>query len=624
MKSNDEQFKAVNDSERENLKDSSNLDQLSKEDLNDIEDKTTQEQKTVTNPNSFDYENLSEEDLNKKLIDINKEETIYEFLEEVKEIKRLYKIIYWKKVETKKEEFCADGDKEEFFNYRKDDLDNSFDELFQKLEHKKDQYFKSIQEAKELNLEKKKQIVESIASLIDNTEYSVGEAINQFRELQTKWKSIGMVPKINVKEIWEEYNRNTEKFYNYVKIANELRDFDFKKNLELKLSFCDKAEELIEREDIIEAFNELQKLHEQWKSVGSVPRESKDLIWERFKAATQIINKKYQNFHEEYRKEKKRILELKRILISEAKEIEYSNLENFKEWNVVTDKFVDLQNRWKESGYISNKEGNRLFKEFRDICDKFFNEKREFYGAVKDEYKENLIKKLNLCEKAEQLKNSTDWKNTTNKLIQLQKQWKNIGPVAKEETESVWKRFRGACDTFFDARTKYYDGVEGDYETNLDQKLKLLKEIESFELGSDSNENIKKLKEFQSSWSQIGFVPFKEKDRIQNKYTNAINKLYDNLKLDKDNAELEKFKLKIDAVVQLEDAEDKLLVERNKISNKMKQLETDVALWENNIGFFSSSDSSSSYIKNMENKIKKGKEMLLTLAEKLKIIDSIA
>jgi hypothetical protein len=503
-----------------------------------------------------------------------------------------------------------------------DPLEESLKNLLKKYRDLKSELNHKIEHEKQKNLQEKYKIIDEIKELVNRKE-SINDTFHQFRELQNRWRAIGVVPQGNLKDLWDTYHHYVEIFYDYIKINKELRDLDLKKNLELKLSICEKAEELLLEPSIIRAFKVLQKLHENWREIGPVPNEMKTDIWERFKSITSKINKKHQDYFENLKQSQKKNLESKTVLCERAEDINNVEVKSSKEWEQLYQEMIELQKIWRTIGFAPKKDNNRIYNRFRAACDNFFNHKREFFAQNKEEQMNNLQMKTDLCIQAESLKDSTEWKSATEDLINLQKKWKEIGPVPRKQSDQIWKRFRAACDHFFNRKSQYFDTIDTKYEENQKLKLELIAEIEGYVPTENPEENFQKLKDFQRRWSEIGFVPIKAKEEIQKKYRDAINKQFDNLKVDESKKNMLRFKNKLDNISHKPKSDNKLRFERDKYINKLKQIESDIVVWENNIGFFAKSKNAESMIAEVQRKIQQGKEEIKTLEDKINMIDSM-
>ena len=535
------------------------------------------------------------------------------------------KILFYKKLkgesEERKNKFLEGGGKIEEYRQWVDPDDARVKHLLEKYKEKKTDYNK-IQEAEKYeNLKKKYDIIDKIKELV-NREESINKTFHEFRSLQNEWHSIGVVPQTSLKDLWENYHHYVEIFYDYIKINKELRDLDLKKNLEAKILLCEKAEQLLLEPNPVNAFRFLQDFHNQWREIGPVPQESKNEIWERFKEATSQINKRHHEYFEKQKDEQKKNLDAKIALCEEVDAINLQEIKNFKEFDEKADKVVELQKMWRTIGFAPKKQNNKVYQRFRDSCDAFFEKKRGFYADNKETQLNNLQLKTELCVQAETLQESADWKITSDALIKLQEEWKEIGPVPRKQSERLWKRFRKACDHFFNRKTEFFAALDTSYEDNLKAKLAIIDELEKFEPGSDVQAAFERLKDLQRKWTDIGFVPFNLKDEITNKYRLSINKEFDKLKIGDEDKSILKYKTKLDNLKANPKASRKVRNERDKFFTKIKQLESDIVLWENNIGFFAKSKNADTMIKEVEDKIDSAKKLIKTLEEKVKMIDS--
>jgi hypothetical protein len=523
-------------------------------------------------------------------------------------------------LEDKKKHFIEEGGLEQDFKVEESPVEITMKELLNEYRDKRQTYTKNLESEKETNLNTKYEIIDSIKDLI-NSQESLNKTFHDFRNLQERWREVGPVPQGKVKDLWEKYHYYVEAFYDYIKINKELRDLDFKKNLEAKLKLCERAEELLLEPSVVEAFRKLQVLHDQWREIGPVPADKRSDLWERFKEATSKINHKHQEYFVKLKEEQKKNLQEKSVLCEKAEELAAAEPETAKDWEEKSKELIELQKIWKTIGFAPKKHNTKIYERFRAACDIFFNKKREFFAHNREEQENNLQLKTELCIQAEAIAESTDWKKTTDELIKLQKRWKTIGPVPIKQSDKIWKRFRAACDNFFNNKSEFYSNIDSTYKDNLKLKEQLLEEIEAFKEGSDVAENLKQLKDFQRRWAEIGFVPIKQKDTIQEKYRELLNTKFDQLKLNEDDKALLKFRSKIENIASKPNANRRLSMERDKCFNKLKQLENDITLWENNIGFFSNSKNAESMITDVERKIKDAQNKIEILNEKLNILD---
>ena len=480
------------------------------------------------------------------------------------------------------------------------EIENIFKDIYNAYKKERSEYNRQLEKDAEENLKLKEAVIADLKELVEKQE-DVNETFPKFREIQERWRNIGQVPPQNYRNINDTYQLYVEQFYDMVKINRELRDLDFKKNLEAKEEFCALAEKLAENEDVIAAFKELQKLHEQWKEFGPVAKEFREDIWNRFKAATAVINKKYQAFFEGIKEQQTENLNKKTALCEKVEEIAAREVNGSNEWNAFSKEIEEIQQEWKTVGFAARKDNQKVYERFRAACDNFYARKREYYMDYKDGMNSNLEKKIAICEQAEQLKTSTEWKKAADQFISLQKQWKEIGAVPRKKSEQLWKRFRAACDEFFAARDKNAK-PENDFYGNLKAKLRLIEEIKAYELKGDESDAAA-MAEFQKRWNEIGFVPFKEKDNVAKAYKEALAKFPSNRPARRSRP----------ARPQLS--------EKERLIQQYNALEQDIVTYENNIGFFSMSKNSEPLIKQMQEKIAKSKEELKALAAQIKALN---
>lgn len=518
--------------------------------------------------------------------------------------------------EQKRREFTEGGGAPEDFVPQPDADEAHLKELFAEYRRRRAEYLANIEKEKEENLRTKLQIIEELKELVNGNE-TMNSTFNAFRELQQRWRETGIVPQTNVKELWETYNLHVENFYNYIKINKELRDLDLKRNYETKVQLCEAAEALMLEPSIVTAFRKLQDLHDQWRETGPVANEYKEALWERFKEASTRINKQHQEYFEKLKEEQRHNLELKTELCVKVEELSSEILTTRKEWNKASERLIEIQKVWKTIGFAPQKDNARIYERFRNACDKFFEQKREFYEQLKTEMDTNLQLKTEICEQAESLQESEQWKKTTDELIALQKRWKEIGPVPRRYSDAVWKRFRAACDRFFERKSAHFSGVDARHEENLQAKLALLTEMEAADISEGGFEMIK---EFQRRWNEIGFVPLRQKDEVQQRYRAVVDGMFATLRGGERERSMDRFRVKVS---DMKGSGDKRLrFERDRLYNKVKQLESDIATLENNIGFFSRSKNAEAMIREVEAKITKAKQEMADTIEKIKLIDS--
>lgn len=569
-----------------------------------------------------DYSILTEVELINAMRDLLENHAEEDIKADVDSIKLNFYKKHRAQADEEKKKFVEDGGAEEDFEASNAPYENDLRNLLKDYRQIRTKQHRELEDEKEENLQRKYEIIEEIKNLVNRKE-SINKTFQEFRELQQEWRDIGLVPQSKLKDLWETYHHHVENFYDYIKINRELRDLDLKKNMEAKINLCEKAEELLVEPSVIKAFNILQKYHEQWREIGPVPRDKKEELWERFKAATSKINKKHQAYFEGRKQEQKKNLEAKTVLCEKAEEIANHEIKNHKDWDKKSRELIELQKVWRTIGFAPKKDNNRIYERFRSACDKFFDAKREFYAQNKELQMNNLQLKTDLCVQAEALKDSTDWRKTTEEFIHIQKKWKEIGPVPRKHSDAIWKRFRAACDFFFDNKSEHFHHVDEEQVENLQLKKDLIEEVKNFEPSKDDEADLQQIKEFQRRWTDIGYVPFKEKDAIQNEFRDAINNHFDSLKIDEQKRNLLRFKTKMSNISGGTRGNNKMRYERDKYVNKLKQLENDLILLNNNVGFFANTKNAESLIDDVNRKIQETQEKIEFLKEKIRIIDSM-
>ena len=484
------------------------------------------------------------------------------------------------------------------------EIERGFKALYNAYRKERAEYNREQEKEREHNLELKEAVIKDLKALLEKQE-DVNRTFPEFREIQNRWRAIGQVPVQSFRDLNDTYQLYVEQFYDMVKINRELRDLDFKKNLEVKTGFCEQAEKLAESDNVVEAFKELQRLHEQWKEYGPVAKEFRESIWDRFKAATAVINKKYQAHFEGLKEQYAENLAAKTRLCEQVEEIASKENIAAPEWNTLSKDIEEIQKQWRTIGFASKKENQKIYDRFRAACDKFFERKRDFYAGYKENMNSNLEKKIALCEAAEALKDSTDWKKTASQLINLQKQWKEIGAVPRKKSEQLWKRFRAACDAFFNERDKNVK-PENDFYGNLKAKQHLVEEIAAYSLTGDEDADADAMNAFMQRWQEIGFVPFKEKDAIAKSYKDALQSTFGDLVSRTRKTRYAKAPKN----------------EKERLVQKYLKKEQDITTYENNIGFFAMSKNSEPLIRQMQDRIEQAKKELEELKEQIRAIDS--
>ncbi len=584
------------------------------------------EEKQEENPANAELEKvshiqLSKEELIERLNQVLHNYPPHQIKEEVEAIKSAFYKKRNAETEDLKKKFIESGELEENFTPPLDQLEINLKSLLNEYRTKRAEYNRRLEDEKETNYKAKLEVIHSIKELI-NSQESLNETFHDFRKLQHQWHEIGIVPQNRLRDLWETYNYTIEQFYSYIKINKELRDLDLKKNLELKVGLCEKAEALLLEPTIVKAFKTLQNLHDRWREIGPVPLDKKDEIWARFKEATTKINKRHQEYFEGLKEQLKKNYEAKSELCEKAEALTQLQLKSPKEWEVKSNELIELQQIWKTIGFAPKKDNNLIYDRFRAACDDFFNRKREFFKSFKKDQQENLQLKTELCIQAEAMKDSTDWKHTTEEFIRIQKRWKQVGPVPRKYSDAIWKRFRTACDAFFESKSHFFKHIDSEHDKNLELKEKLIEEVKEYTPGEDVDDSFKKLQEFQKRWNDIGHVPIGDKDRVNQEFRKEINKHFDGLNLDEFSKNIQKFRNRLENIQGSDVFMDKLITERNRIISKLKQLESDITTWENNIGFFAKSKKSEALVRDFQAKIDNGKENIKLFNKKLDMIDS--
>ncbi|MCD7793518.1 MAG: DUF349 domain-containing protein [Alistipes sp.] len=543
------------------------------------------------------------------------EQPVQSIRRDVEALKIAFYRIRRAEVEAARRKFIEEGGAEEDFAPAVDGVEVQLKELFKEYRRRRDEFIANLEAEKEKNLQIKLGIIEELKELV-NSDETLNHTFTKFRELQQRWKETGIVPLQNVKDLWETYNLHVENFYSFIKINKELRDLDLKKNYEQKVALCEQAEALVLEPSVVEAFHKLQKLHDEWRETGPVANEYKEVLWERFKAASSRINKQHQEHFEALKGEQVRNLELKTELCAATEELAAQPLTTRKEWNRASDRLLEIQKTWKTIGFAPKKDNNRIYERFRTACDKFFEAKRQFYSGVKAEMEHNLQLKTEICEAAESLMNSEEWKKATDELIALQARWKEIGAVSRRHSDAIWRRFRAACDKFFERKGAHFASVDGEHEENLRKKLALLEEMAAADVKAGGYDVIR---EFQRRWGEIGFVPIKQKDAVQKKYKAAVDALFNTLRGTERDRSMNRFREKVSSFKSA--GGNRLRSERERLYSKVRQLEQEIGLLENNIGFFAKSKNAESLIADVKAKIERAREEMAAAIEKVKLID---
>jgi hypothetical protein len=576
----------------------------------------TEEELTVN------YSLLSKEDLVKMLQDKLDNPGKGNMRKEVEEIKAFFYEKVEAVVEEKKKYFLDEGGNLEDFKPVEEPVEAAMKELLHKYRGLKAEFTKQLEKLKQENLQKKQEILEEFRLMMEGQD-TFEHTFRRFKDLQKAWFAAGVVPHQSLKDLWDSYNYFVDKFNDYVRINRDLRALDLKKNLELKIQLCERTEQLSEEPNIVHAFKVLQKNHARWREIGPVPRESRDEVWDKFKQATSVINKKHQEYHSRLKESLHENLEKKAELCLRIETIAARNYETHGAWIDKTNQVLEIQKTWKTIGYAPKKDNNAIYARFRKACDVFFGNKAKFYASAFEEQKGNLKQKSEIAERAEALSTSEDWKETTTELIQLQKQWKEIGPVPRRDSDKLWRRFRAACDTFFHNKSKYFEDVDSSFDENLKAKESLVSEMDAYTVSGNKKKDLEDLNDFQSRFNAIGFVPSDKKEWIKDQFRVAQEKLLEKIGLDESEMSIFKFRYRIEGMLNAPRADMKLNFERDKLVNKLQQLRSDMGVWENNIGFFKQSDSSEDTILGFQEKIDAAHERIRVLEKKIRLLDNM-
>ena len=539
--------------------------------------------------------------------------------QELDALKQAFYKIHKANVAAARAQFIENGGEPEAFLPTPNVLEDEFKAAMNVIKQKRAELQAELDRQKEENLQKKQEILERIKALSATPE-EANQAYKEFKELQNQWKELTLVPAEKANELWKTYQLYVEQYYDQLKLNNEFREYDFKKNLEIKTRLCETAEKLNEEADVISAFQQLQALHQEFKETGPVAKELREEIWARFKAASTAVNKRHQQYFEELKQKEEENLAHKTALCEKIEAVDLTAIKTATAWEAQTQQIIEMQKEWRTIGFAPQKMNVKIFERFRGACDRFFTEKAAFFKRLKEEQAQNLAKKTELCEKAEALKDSTDWKATADKLMQIQKEWKTIGSVPKKHSESLWQRFIGACDYFFEQKGKNTASQRGEEKENLQKKEQVIEKLKAL-LESDEEENKQDaVRELMREWNEIGFVPFKEKDKIYKAYHETVDQLFKALNMSAARRRLDNFKnnLKNDA----KEGGQGLSRERERLVRAYENKRSEIKTYENNLGFLTcSSKKGSNLLNEMNKKMEKLKDELNFIGEKIAAID---
>ena len=555
----------------------------------------------------------SKEEVIARLQEINQQEELAD-KNELDALKQTFYRLRNIEVENARKAFEENGGNPETFTSPKDEFEIQFKEIMGSIKEKRNAAKAEEEQEKQDNLEKKLAIIERMKELADSPE-DANKAYNEFKKLQAEWNEIKNIPIAKANELWKSYQLQSEKFYDLIKLNNEFREYDFKKNLEIKVHLCEAAEKLAEEEDVISAFHQLQKLHQEFREAGPVAKEQREEIWNRFKAASTIVNRRHQQHFEDIKEKEQRNLDEKTVICEIVESMEYDKMTTFQDWHDKTEEILALQTKWKTIGFAPQKMNTKIFERFRAACDDFFRRKTEHFKSLKGNMNANLEKKKQMCEKAESLKDSTDWKTTADILTKLQKEWKEVGPISKKHSEAIWKRFVSACDYFFEQKSKAESVHRSAEQENLEKKKAIIEKLNKINEEDSSDKNGNVIRDLMKEWNSIGHVPFKEKDKIYKQYRSIVDNLFKKQNLSASKKKLSNFKSTINK-------ETNLYREREKLVRAYENMKNEIKTYENNIGFLtSSSKKGNNLVSEMNRKIEKLKADLELITQKIAVID---
>ena len=515
------------------------------------------------------------------------------------------------------EAFLADGGNKDDYHPTNDALAETFYKAYDEYRARRQKMQEELEAQKQRNLEAKQQILEELRSLIDKDEETLKQTYDEFNAIQDKWKGIGEVPREQMNDLWQNYHFLIEQFFNKVKINKELRMLDLKRNLEQKIQLCERAEELIVDSSVLNAFKTLQSLRAQWKEIGPVPAEQNEETWQRFNNAANQIDERRREYYDQRKEELEQNLLAKQALITKAQELTQEPPRSSNQWNTTTEALDELLKLWKSIGPVPREQNETVWGEFKGILDKFFQEKKEHFEQQREQHNENYNKKVDLCLRAEAIAKREDWKKATEEILQLQEEWKTIGPVSVKQSERVWKRFRGACDQFFAKKGEYFKEIRSSESENLTKKNAIIAELSAFQFGDDKEENLKAIKDFQRRWSEIGHVPRKDKDKVTTEYRQLLDGIFEKLRISAREAKIDSYREK----VRNHEGDNYADNERGRLMNKIEKLRADLNLWENNLGFFANSKQADLLKEEFEKKMQGTRQEIALLEAKIRVLD---
>lgn len=582
-----------------------------------VEEPSVEEAPVETEPEP-DYSNSTREEL----VDAMKEllgQDVQKIKNRVANIRNRFNELNREVQNAAFEKFIAEGGNKDDYQYENDAVAEEMHRLHDQYRAMRQKYMEELEEQKKRNLEAKQALIEEMRQLIDSEEEQVRASMDKFNNIQERWKAIGEVPREQMNDLWQNYHFQIEQFFNKLKINRELRALDQKRNLEEKIKLCEEAEELIMEPSVTKAFKGLQDLRARWKEIGPVPAEQNEEIWQRFCNAANQIDERRKEYYDQRKEEMDSNLLAKQALIDKATELTEKHPESTKEWNDTTAALDELLKVWKTIGPVPREVNEEIWTKFKGMIDKHYSEKKEYFGAIRDEQETNYQKKIDLCLKAEAIAKREDWKKATEELLELQQEWKTIGTTSRKVSEKVWQRFRKACDEFFAKKSEFFAERRTSESENLDAKEAIIAELKAHQFGDDREENLNAIKEFQRRWAEVGYVPMAEKDRLHKEFRGEIDRIFEQLKISAREAEETAYRERIKNAGG--DAKKFVNNEKAELQEKIEKLRSDLNLWENNLGFLANSKQADLLKQEFEKKMQGARQQIALMQAKLRILN---
>ncbi len=582
-----------------------------------VEEPSVEEAPVETEPEP-DYSNSTREEL----VDAMKEllgQDVQKIKNRVASIRNRFNELNREVQNAAFEKFIAEGGNKDDYQYENDAVAEEMHRLHDQYRAMRQKYMEELEEQKKRNLEAKQALIEEMRQLIDSEEEQVRASMDKFNNIQERWKAIGEVPREQMNDLWQNYHFQIEQFFNKLKINRELRALDQKRNLEEKIKLCEEAEELIMEPSVTKAFKGLQDLRARWKEIGPVPAEQNEEIWQRFCNAANQIDERRKEYYDQRKEEMDSNLLAKQALIDKATELTEKHPESTKEWNDTTAALDELLKVWKTIGPVPREVNEEIWTKFKGMIDKHYSEKKEYFGAIRDEQETNYQKKIDLCLKAEAIAKREDWKKATEELLELQQEWKTIGTTSRKVSEKVWQRFRKACDEFFAKKSEFFAERRTSESENLAAKEAIIAELKAHQFSDDREENLNAIKEFQRRWAEVGYVPMAEKDRLHKEFRGEIDRIFEQLKISAREAEETAYRERIKNAGG--DAKKFVNNEKAELQEKIEKLRSDLNLWENNLGFLANSKQADLLKQEFEKKMQGARQQIALMQAKLRILN---